>query len=157
MKPKVYVETSTISYVVARPSRDLIIAANQQVTREWWSNHRSQFELYISQVVINEANESDKQAAHERLQALDGIPLLELRSEAQKLAGLFVREKALPKKASQDAMHIAVATTYGMDYLLTWNCKHIANAVIKKEIAKIAGEQGYELPIICTPYELMGK
>jgi hypothetical protein len=98
MKPKVYVETSTISYVVARPSRDLIIAANQQVTREWWNDHRTQFDLYISQVVINEANEGDKQAARDRLQALEGIPLLELRAEAQKLAVYSFENKPCRKR-----------------------------------------------------------
>jgi predicted nucleic acid-binding protein len=157
MKQKVYIETSTVSYLIARPSRDLIIAANQQVTREWWNNHRSEFDLYISQVVLKEAGEGDKEAAQQRLEALQGIPLLELKTEALSLANRFVRDKALPKKASDDALHIAVASIYGIDDLVTWNCKHIANAVIQKSIARITTEQGYKLPIICTPYELIGR
>jgi len=157
MKPKVYIETSTISYLIARPSRDLVIAANQQVTREWWDTRRSLFDLYISQVVIDEANAGDPEAARQRLEALQGIPLLELKTEALDLASEFIRPKALPKKASQDALHIAIAAVYGLDYLLTWNCKHIANAVIQKTILRIVAEQGYELPIICTPYELLGE
>jgi len=157
MKPKLYIETSTISYLIARPSRDLIIAANQQVTHEWWDTHRSDFDLYISQIVIDEASEGDQEAAQQRLEKLKDIPLLELRTEALNLADKFIQRQALPVKASQDALHIAVATIYGMDYLLTWNCKHIANAVIGKKIAKITAQQGYELPTICTPYELMGE
>jgi len=157
MKPKVYIETSTISYLIARPSRDLVIAANQQVTREWWNMRRALFDLYISQVVIDEANAGDQEAAQQRLEAMQGILLLELKTEALDLASEFIRSKALPKKASQDALHIAIAAVYGLDYLLTWNCKHIANAVIQKSIARIVAEQGYELPTICTPHELLGE
>lgn len=143
--------------MIARPSRDLLIAANQQVTHDWWNTSRSQFDLYASQVVIDEASEGDQEAAQQRLEKLKDLPLLELRMEALELANKFIQQNALPVKASQDALHIAVATIYGLDYLLTWNCKHIANAVLLKKIAKIAADQGYELPIICTPYELMGE
>lgn len=156
MKPKVYIETSTISYLIARPSRDLVIAANQQVTREWWNMQRAHFDLYISQVVIDEANAGDQEAALQRLEALQGIPLLELKIEALDLAKEFIRPKALPPKAAQDALHIAIAAVYGLDYLLTWNCKHIANAVIQKTVSKIVADHGYEFPIICTPHELLG-
>ena len=157
MKPKLYIETSIVSYLVARPSRDLLIAANQQVTHDWWNTRCSQFDLYVSQVVIDEASEGDAVAAQQRLDKLKDIPLLELRTEALNLAEQFIKQNALPVKASQDALHIAVATIYGLEYLLTWNCKHIANAVLLKIIARIAAEQGYELPTICTPYELMGE
>lgn len=157
MKPKLYIETSTISYLVARSSRDLIIAANQQVTHEWWDARRSEFDLYVSQIVIDEASEGDQEAAQQRLDKLKDIPLLELKIEALHLADKFIQQQALPAKASQDALHISVATIYGMDYLLTWNCKYIANAVIVKKISRIAAQQGYELPTICTPYELMGE
>ncbi len=155
MNPKVYLETSAISYLVARPSRDLIVAANQQVTHEWWNTRRSQFDLFISQIVIDEAGEGDLEAAQQRLEKLQNISLLELRAEALDLSKKFLHQNTIPAKASQDALHIAVATIYGLDYLLTWNCKHIANAVILKKIAKIAAEEGYELPTICTPFELM--
>jgi predicted nucleic acid-binding protein len=156
MKPKLYIETSLISYLTARPSRDLIVAAQQQVTREWWKNRRSKFEMYISQLVIQEAKDGNEEAAAKRLKTLENIPLLDLRVEALDLAEKFVRSKALPQKAFDDALHISVATIYGLDYLLTWNCKHIANAEIQKEISRVSFEEGYELPIICTPYELMG-
>ncbi len=137
MKSKVYIETSIISYLVNRPSRDLILAAHQQVTHEWWNNRRPKFDLYASQAVMDEASEGDEEAAQLRLKVLRGIPLLELRVEALDLAEMIVRHKALPKKASQDALHIAVAAIYGMDYLLTWNCKHIANAVIRRKLQKL--------------------
>ena len=156
MKPKLYMETSFISYLTARPSRDLIVAGQQQVTREWWENRSSQFEIYISQLVIQEAKDGNEEAAAKRLKTLENIPLLDLKVEALDLAEKFVRSKALPEKASDDALHIAVAAIYGLDYLLTWNCKHIANAEIQKDISRISFEEGYELPIICTPYELMG-
>ena len=156
MIPKLYVETSFISYLTARPSRDLIVAAQQQVTREWWKNRRSKFEMYISQLVIQEAKDGNEEAAAKRLKTLENIPLLDLRVEASDLAEQFVRSKALPQKAFDDALHISIAAIYGLDYLLTWNCKHIANAEIQKKISRISFEEGYELPIICTPYELMG-
>jgi predicted nucleic acid-binding protein len=157
MKPKLYLETSTISYLIARPSRDLVVAANQQVTHDWWETPRSQFQLYTSQVVIDEVSEGEPDAITQRLNKLKDIPLLELKTEALELAKIFIQQQALPVKASQDALHIAVATIYGLDYLLTWNCKHIANATLVKKIAWLAMEQGYELPTICTPYELMGE
>jgi predicted nucleic acid-binding protein len=156
MKPKLYIETSFISYLTARPSRDLIVAAQQQVTREWWENRRFQFEMYVSQLVIQESKDGNEEAASKRLEILENISLLDLRVEAVELAEKYVCPKALPQKASEDALHIAIAAIYGLDYLLTWNCKHIANAEIQKEIARVSFEEGYELPIICTPYELMG-
>ncbi|MGD2084608.1 MAG: type II toxin-antitoxin system VapC family toxin [Candidatus Aminicenantes bacterium] len=156
MKPKLYVETSFISYLTARPSRDLIVAAQQQVTREWWKNRRAKFDMYISQLVIQEAKDGDEEAAAKRLKTLENIPLLDLRVEASDLAEKFVRSKALLQNAFDDALHISIAAIYGLDYLLTWNCKHIANAEIQKKISRVSFEEGYELPIICTPYELMG-
>jgi predicted nucleic acid-binding protein len=156
MKPKLYIETSFISYLTGRPSRDLIVAAQQQVTREWWENRRSQFDIYISQIVIQEAKDGNTEAAAKRLKTLEDIPLLDLKVEALELAEKFLGSKALPDIASDDALHIAVAAVYGLDYLLTWNCKHIANAEIQKNISRICFKEGYELPIICTPYELMG-
>jgi len=156
MKPKLYIETSFVSYLTARPSRDLIVAAQQQITREWWENRRSQFEIYISQLVIQEAKDGNKEAAEKRLKILAEIPLLDLKIEALELAERFIRSKALPDIASDDALHISVSAVYGLDYLLTWNCKHIANAEIQKNISSICFREGYELPIICTPYELMG-
>jgi len=157
VKQKVYVETSFVSYLTSRPSRDLIVAAQQQVTREWWQLRRLQFDLHISQLVLQESGKGEKEAASKRLRVIQNFQVLELRSEALELAESFITQNALPQKAADDALHIALATIYGIDYLLTWNCKHMANAEIQKKIAKISLEQGYEIPTICTPYGLMGE
>lgn len=155
MKPKVYLETSIISYLAARPSRDIIIAAHQELTNEWWENRRRHFGLFVSQLVIQETKSGDKDAAQRRLVFLDSIPLLELNEKVISLARILINE-AIPPKAVEDALHIAIATIHGMDYLLTWNCKHIANAEKEHAIAAVCRSNNYEPPIICTPEELMG-
>jgi predicted nucleic acid-binding protein len=154
MKPKIYLETSVISYLTSHPSRDLIVAANQQLTREWWQVRRQDFDLFISQLVIQEASSGDEDAAQRRLQAVVDIPLLELSEEAIAFAEKLVEEGPMPRKAVEDALHIAVATLNGMDYLLTWNFKHIANATMRYKIERMCRLAGYEPPIICTPQEL---
>jgi hypothetical protein len=155
MKPRVYVETSVISYLTSRPSRDLIVAANQQITRDWWETRRAEFELLISQLVVQEAGVGDEDAASGRLQAIDEIPLLELDRRALALAETLVRNGPIPQEAVEDALHIAVATVNGLEYLLTWNFRHIANATTRHEIERICRSQGYEPPVICTPQELL--
>ena len=157
MTETVYIETSIIGYLSARSSNNLILMANVEATREWWDSRRSQFALYISQVVLDEVARGDSAIAAQRLEILRGFPLLEVDQAVQNLAAQFLRQSNLPLKAADDALHIAVATVYGLDYLLTWNCKHIANAQIQKKLAQISLNSGYELPIICTPYELMGE
>ena len=154
MKPKIYLETSVISYLTSHPSRDLIVAANQQLTREWWQARRQDFDPFISQLVIQEASSGDEDAAQRRLQAVVDIPLLELSEEAVTFAEKLVEEGPMPCKAVEDALHIAVATLNGMDYLLTWNFKHIANATMRYKIERMCRLAGYEPPIICTPQEL---
>lgn len=155
MKPKVYLETTIISYLTARLSRDIIIAAHQELTNEWWENRRKRFDLFVSQLVIQEAKAGDKDAAQKRLDILEPIPLLELNEKAISLARILL-DGVIPQKAVEDALHIAVATIHGMDYLLTWNCKHIANAEKEHAIASICRSNNFEPPIICTPEELMG-
>ena len=157
MTETVYIETSIIGYLSARSSNNLILMANVEATREWWDNRRSQFALYISQVVLDEVARGDSAIAARRLEILCDFPLLEVDQAVQNLAAQFLRQSNLPLKAADDALHIAVATVYGLDYLLTWNCKHIANAQIQKKLAQISLNSGYELPIICTSYELMGE
>jgi PIN domain len=157
MKPKVYLETTIVSYLTARPSRDLIIAAHQQLTQEWWTNRRTDFELYASQLVITEASAGKTEMAQRRLEALNATMLLEIKPEAATLARTFVTGGPLPEKAVADALHIAIATVHGMDYLLTWNCKHIANAEMQTAITIRCRMAGYEPPIICTPEELLGS
>ncbi len=154
MKPKVYIETSIPSYLTAWRSRDLIMAANQEMTKEWWDN-REQFDLYISAPVIREAEAGDPAAAKKRLEQLDGIPELDIAEDAENFAEVLIRKVPLPEKARIDALHIAVATLSGMDYLLTWNCSHMANAVLRPKVEAVCRESGYDPPIICTPQELM--
>jgi predicted nucleic acid-binding protein len=155
MKPKVYLETSMVSYLTSRPSRDLIVAANQQITQEWWQIRRAGFDLYISQLVIQEVSAGDEAMAEQRLQAIEGIPLLELSEEAVTFAERLVEDGPLPQQAVEDALHIAVATLNGMDYLLTWNFRHIANATMRYKIERVCRSEGYEPPVICTPQELL--
>lgn len=155
MKQKVYLETSIISYLAARPSRDIIIAAHQELTNEWWENRRKRFDVFVSQLVIQEAKAGDKSAAQKRLDILEQMPLLELNEKVISLARILMGE-VIPPKAVEDALHIAVATIHGMDYLLTWNCKHIANAEKEHAIAAVCRSNNFEPPIICTPEELMG-
>ncbi|MBS3933696.1 MAG: type II toxin-antitoxin system VapC family toxin [Truepera sp.] len=155
MKPKVYLETTVISYLMARPSRDLRTAAHQQATQDWWHDRRVAFDLYASQFVIQEASQGDKAAVEERLKVLEETTLLDVTDEALALAEAIVSRRLVPQKATVDAAHIAVATTNAMDYLLTWNLKHIANAVIRGKVESLCRAEGYEPPIICTPEELM--
>ena len=156
MSETVYIETSIIGYLTARTSNNLILMANVETTREWWDTRRTQFDLYISQTVLDEVARGDSEIASRRLEILRNFPLLEVDEAVQDLAVEFLAKSNLPPKATDDALHIAVATVYGLDYLLTWNCKHIANAQIQKKLAQISLDVGYELPTICTPYELMG-
>ena len=157
MSLKVYIETTIVSYLTARPSRDLIMAAHQQLTQEWWENRRANFDLYTSQFVIQESSTGDAKMAQTRLEALEEIPLLSVTQEAVTLARTLVEKGPIPEKADVDALHIAVAATNGMDYLLTWNCKHIANAEMQIGIGKLCRAAGFEPPVICTPEELLGS
>lgn len=153
MKPTVYIETTVPSYLTAWPSRDLVRAAHQQITREWWA-HRDAFDLYMSRLVVQECQAGDQQAAVDRLAALAGIPLLEQTPEAGELADALLRDVPLPQKAAADALHIATAAVHGMQYLLTWNCTHIANAALRPQIEAVCRAAGFEPPLICTPEEL---
>jgi hypothetical protein len=155
MKPTVYIETTIPSYLAARPSRDLIRAAHQQLTREWWEDRRSEFELFVSQAVIQEAGTGDPTAAAERLMLLKDLPLLDASTEVEIFGQELLCRLPLPLKAAVDALHISIAAVNGMDYLLTWNCKHIANAKLRKRIVSLCESNGYTPPLICTPEELL--
>jgi len=154
MRPKVYVETTVISYLTALPSRDIVQAAHQQITREWWEG-RDRFELFVSEAVLQEAGRGNAEAAARRLAALEGLPVLAVGAEVTQLAERFLQMNAIPAKAAIDAVHIAAAVVNGMDYLLTWNCAHIANAAIRAKIEHTCRSVGLQPPIICTPEELM--
>jgi hypothetical protein len=136
MKPKVYVETSIVSYVAARPSRDLIVAAHQQITHEWWDVRRAHYDLYVSQIVVREARAGDPSAAARRMQVLQDMPLLDVTAQAALLAEQFILAHCLPQTAAEDALHIALAAIHSLEYLLTWNCTHIANATMRPNIRR---------------------
>ena len=154
MAERVYIETTVVSYLTARASRDVVIAGHQQSTKEWWEEFRHDFQLCISELVIQEAGGGDPQAAQERLDVLKDLLLLETRQEAQDLAKELVRAGALPAKAFEDALHIAVAAHQKICYLLTWNLRHMANATMRPLIETVCANKGYKAPIICTPEEL---
>ncbi len=156
MSETVYIETSILGYLTARSTKNLILAANIEVTKDWWESRRSAFTLYISKVVLDEVARGDPEIAANRLEILNGVPLVELNQAVRNLAAQFLSRSNLPPKASDDAVHIAAATVHGLDYLLTWNCKHIANAQIQRKLEEISFDFGYQLPVICTPYELLG-
>src|ERR1022692_256314 len=155
MPQRVYIETSFVSYLTSRPSRDLVIAAHQQITHEWWDTRRASYELCISQLVLDEAGAGDAQSAQERLLVLQPMLVLETTAEALELAKELLQAGALPAKAADDALHIAVAATKTVPYLLTWNCRHLANAVMRPVIESVCGAKGFKAPIICTPEELL--
>jgi predicted nucleic acid-binding protein len=155
MKAKVYIETSVISYLTSRPSQDIVIAGHQQTTRDWWATYRAQFDVVASQLVVQEASAGDPQAAQQRLAVLAELELLAVSAEAMALAQALVNSGPLPSQAAEDALHIAIAVTNGIDYLVTWNCRHLANASMRKDIDRICRLRGYEPVVICTPEELL--
>lgn len=155
MKPCVYVETSVISYLTARPSRDLVMAAHQEVTREWWQNQRHAFELFYSEAVRSEAALGDLQAAAQRLAVLNDMQLLEIPLQALDLANALVLATALPAKAQVDALHIAIGAIEKMDFALTWNFKHIANAQSAIKVRQVCESFGLTCPVLCSPLELL--
>ena len=136
-------------------SLNLIVAAHQQITDEWWHSCKNNFDLFTSQLVYTEAQSGDPEASKKRLSLLDSIEMVEVTEEALDLAEELVTKGPLPSKAAEDAIHIAVTVTNGIDYLLTWNCKHLANAAMRNNIESICRANGYEPAIICTPEELL--
>jgi predicted nucleic acid-binding protein len=156
MKRKIYLETSVISYLTARPSKTILGAAHQQITLAWWET-RNQYELLVSESVLRECGSGDAGAAQKRLDVLADVPLLLINEQALNIAEALVGQGIVPAKAAEDALHIAVATVYDVDYLLTWNCRHIANPEIQRGIAAYLEQIGLFLPFICTPEELLGE
>ena len=153
----VYVETSFVSYAASELGRDLVIAGMKQLSREWWKEQRGQFDVFTSQLVIEESAQGDSVEAAKRLDLLKAVPILEFRDEAETLASMLILKHGLPEGAVQDALHVAVAAIYGMDFLLTWNCKHIANPRMQDKIHSICSMAGYQCPMICTPLVLKGR
>ncbi len=155
MKESVYIETSVVSYLTGRPSRDMVVAAHQELTRQWWDTRASVFELVVSELVCEESSGGDAEASRRRLAAIAGVPVLETNDAAVALAERLVSRNLVPQESAADALHIAVAAVNGIDYLLTWNCRHLANAARRQKIEASVEEAGYACPIICTPEELM--
>lgn len=153
----VYVETSIIGYLTSRSSDAVIFLARRQLTQQWWSGQRDSYDLVTSQLVIDEAAAGDAAAARERLRLLDDIPLLDvLHPDVQVLADRLIACHLLPENAAADARHVAVSTVFGVDYLLTWNCKHIANAATLPRIYRMLRDSGFEPPLVVTPEEFSG-
>lgn len=157
MKETVYIETTVVSYFTSSPSRDLVIAARQEITREKWPEILDSFESYISALVIQEAEQGDSEAAQARIGTISNIPVLSISDEAERLAGILIEDGPIPEEYPEDALHIAIATVNGMDYLLTWNFTHINNAQMKSKITSVIETENYQCPTICSPEELLGE
>ena len=153
---KIYIETSIVSYLTARPSNNLIASAWQKETIDWWERQKARFDLYISEVVIEEAGRGDEAAASRRLAVLENIQVLQLNQASIALSKALIEEGGMPRKALDDALHVAISAVHGVDFLLTWNCRHIDNAEMKPRIRAIVENHGYQSPEIATPTELMG-
>lgn len=154
MKPKVYVESSVVSYLTARPSNDLIKAARQTITESWWSDNLQHFAVYVSELVEQEIAQGHPEAAARRLAITANIENLSITEEAQTIAEQLLSAQAVPAKSEEDALHIGIAAADGIDFLLTWNFKHINNACTKAAIRRVIEGLGYQCPELCSPEEL---
>ena len=155
MKPKVYIETSVVSYLTAWPSRDVVTLGNQVATREWWREAAGRFELVVSSLVIEESAAGDPEAARARLAALEAVQVISAGDDATELGRLLVGTRAVPAEAAADAAHVAIAVVNGVDCLVTWNMKHLANPVAAARIGQVCRDAGHEPPVICTPSQLV--
>lgn len=156
-KPTLYVETTIPSYLASRPSRDIIIAARQQTTHEWWNEERSRFKLYISQTVLIEVRVGNTGLAKLRASYFKDIEILPVAEEIERLAREYISVLGIPEKLALDALHLAYAVAYNLDYLLTWNCKHLAHGEIRRKLKRYNNAVGLDVPEIVTPDELMGR
>ena len=154
---RVYLETTIPSCLTAKPSRDLIVAAHQEVTRQWWERGRSGVESFVSELVLAECGGGDQQEAEKRLAALAGIAVLDVEENCTQVAEDLVQSGLIPAKAAQDAIHVGTAVVHNMDVLLTWNCRHLANGAILRKLTQFIRTLGYEAPAICTPDEMLGE
>lgn len=155
MPRTVYIESSVISYRIARLSRDVVVLARQEITAEWWDNVLPHLEGFVSPVVLEEIALGDVKSAERRLQIVECFQSLEVNNSVRTLAELIVTQLKLPGHVLPDAYHLALPAVHGIDYLVTWNCKHIANAFMLKRIETIVVASGYDMPVVCTPEELM--
>ena len=157
MNESVYIESSVISYLTARPSRDLVIAGHQAVTAEWWNERRLRYDVYLSPLVVEEISAGDASAAEERLRVIADIPSVTIAAEAESLASALLAANAVPANSARDALHVAIAATQGIDYLITWNFRHINNASTRTMVVSVVSDFGLVCPVLCSPEELMGE
>ena len=144
-----------LSYLTSRTSSNLIVAARQAITAEWWEMRHQEFDLYVSALVVSEAEDGDPEAVERRRAAMKDLPALSVSNEAKVLGERLIDDGPMPEEYPEDALHVAVCALNGIDYLLTWNCTHLANAQLRRQVERFLDEAGYECPIICTPEELM--
>lgn len=154
-KPTLYLETSVVSYYAARTSNSLLVSAHQHTTQKWWDTCKDAYDVFISELVLREAARGDSEAAEKRLAAVAEFTILRITQPALDLAGVYIQELPIPDSADADALHLAMATYHKMDYLITWNCKHIARGSIMKALPTVNRRLGFETPTICTPEELV--
>ena len=157
MNKSVYMESSVISYLTARPSRDLVIAGHQAVTAEWWNERRLRYDVYVSPLVVEEISAGDASAAEERLRVITDIPSVTIAAEAESLASALLAANEVPANSARDALHVAIAATQGMDYLITWNFRHINNASTRTMAVNVVSDFGLVCPVLCSPEEHMGE
>jgi predicted nucleic acid-binding protein len=155
MIDKVYVETSVIGHLTSWPSQDVAVAGHQVTTRKWWDTAKDRFELFVSELVVRECEAGDPHAAQERLDALNDLALLPITTDAKRLAKALVHGFAVPPTEPEDALHVALAAAHGVEYLVTWNFRHIANAAMVSKIEDVCRQEGFEPPVICSPEQLM--
>ncbi len=153
-KQTVYIETSIISYLTSRPSRDLLIAANQKLTYDWWHKSKNKFDCYISDFVLFEISRGDKEASAKRLSTVQDIKLLEYTREIEELAQKYMEILRIPQRSYVDSVHLALSVWHKIDYLISWNCKHIANAIVLHTLMEYNKNNSLFVPILCTPSEL---
>lgn len=152
---KVYLETTIPSYLAGKASRDLIIAAHQQITQDWWLTAHNRFELYVSEAVLAEVRAGDPEAVERRLRFIENLPVLALNDDVRTLTRHYDRNLNLSGRSRADIPHIAYAVSYGMDYLVTWNCSHIANGEMIQRLLKTNAELRRSTPLIVTPEEIL--
>jgi len=152
----VYVETTVIGHLAGRSHPDPVIAARQALTRRWWPTASSRYRLLISELVLDESAGGDPSAAEERLEAVASLPRLDATDEVDELVDKLISNGAIPPTEPRDAFHVAIAAVNGVQYLVTWNFKHIANATMRGRIESVCRDAGFEPPVICTPEELPG-
>jgi hypothetical protein len=154
---RIYIESTIPSYVVARPARDLLQAAHQEITKRWWESERLKHDIFISPLVLKEIRDGEAEMAEARMNLVSNLENLTVPTKVGELAELFIQKGVLPSGALTDATHIALSAVHKMHILLTWNCRHIANASIQFRLRRLAESRGFSLPLLCTPQEMLDE